>query len=209
MAKIISLAANLPAGSQTQVFADVPPTNVFYSFIQSAYQAGVIVGYPCGGANEPCDGQNRPYFRPGATVTRGQTSKMVVTAFGFNEPVPTTAWSFQDVAPGSTFHVFIERMFARGIINGYPCGTGGEVCVPPQNRPYFRPNASVTRGQTAKIVYESMQQAASPTVTNTVEPTTEPTTEPTATVTVEVTATATLEPTASPTLQTGASTLNR
>jgi hypothetical protein len=205
MAKIISLAANLPNGGQTQAFTDVPPTNTFFPFVQSAFAAGVIQGYPCGQNQfEPCDAQNRPYFRPGNVVTRGQTSKMVVTAFGFNEPVSNTVQSFQDVAPGSTFHIYIERMFARGIINGYPCGSPGETCVPPQNRPYFRPNAFVTRGQTAKIVYESMQQAAA-TATSTSEPTTTPepeataTAEGTATATAEVTATATLEPTIEPT----------
>jgi hypothetical protein len=38
---------------------------------------GIISGYPCGGPGEPCDEQNRPYFRPGDTATRGQISKMV------------------------------------------------------------------------------------------------------------------------------------
>jgi hypothetical protein len=202
MAKIVALAANLPNGGTAQAFTDVPPTNTFFPFVQSAYAAGVISGYNCGGPNEPCDSQNRPYFRPGAGVTRGQTSKMVVTAFGFNEPVPGTQWSFQDVAPGSAFHVFVERMFTRGIINGYPCGGTLEPCVPPANRPYFRPNNPVTRGQTAKIVYESQLQA-SPTATNTMEPTATPTVEVTATATLEPTIEPTLEPTSTPTLAVG------
>jgi hypothetical protein len=132
---------------------------------------------------------------------------MVATAFGFNEPVPGTQWSFQDVAPGHTFHLFVERMFTRGIITGYACGGAGEPCVPPQNRPYFRPNNPVTRGQTAKIVHESALQAEA-TATSTSEPTVEPsataTVEDTATATVEVTATATMEPTSTPTLVIGA-----
>jgi hypothetical protein len=37
-------------------------------------------GYPCGGPNEPCDGQNRPYFRPGNNATRAQLSKMLALA---------------------------------------------------------------------------------------------------------------------------------
>jgi hypothetical protein len=207
MAKIISLAANLPSGGTTQAFTDVPPTNSFFPFVQSAYAAGVITGYPCGGPNEPCDTQNRPYFRPGNPVTRGQTSKMVTVAFGFNEPVGGTTWTFQDVAPGSAFHVFVERMFARGIITGYPCGSPTEPCVPPQNRPYFRPNASVTRGQTAKIVYQSQLQAEA-TATSTQEPTASPTVEVTATTTAEITATSTIEPTSTPTLA-APSSLNR
>jgi hypothetical protein len=206
MAKIVSLAANLPSGGTNQAFTDVPPTNTFFPFVQSAYAAGVISGYACGGPNEPCDSQNRPYFRPGAGVTRGQTSKMVTTAFGFTEPVPGTQWSFQDVPPTNAFYVFVERMFTRGIISGYPCGGAGEPCVPPDNRPYFRPNAPVTRGQTAKIVYESGLQASA-TATNTSEPTA--TVEVTATSTIETTATATIEPTSTPTLAAGTSSLDR
>jgi hypothetical protein len=36
-------------------------------------------------------------------------------------------------------------------MGGYPCGSPGETCDE-QNRPYFRWNAQVTRGQTSKIV---------------------------------------------------------
>jgi hypothetical protein len=38
------------------------------------------------------------------------------------------------------------------IISGYPCGEASEPCLPPLNRPYFRSDADVTRGQTSKIV---------------------------------------------------------
>ncbi len=43
-------------------------------------------------------------------------------------------------------------MASPGFIGGYPCGGPGEPCVPPLNRPYFRPAGNVTRGQAAKIV---------------------------------------------------------
>jgi hypothetical protein len=60
--------------------------------------------------------------------------------------------TFEDVPPGSTFYTETEQLFALGAINGYPCGNAGEPCVPPTNRPYFRPGNNVTRGQTTKIV---------------------------------------------------------
>ncbi|MDQ3930971.1 MAG: DUF6531 domain-containing protein, partial [Chloroflexota bacterium] len=41
-------------------------------------------------------------------------------------------------------------MASRGILGGYPCGGTGEPCGS-GNSPYFRPNASATRGQIAKI----------------------------------------------------------
>ena len=85
-------------------------------------------------------------------MTRGQLSKIVANAAGFNEP--ETVQMFQDVppsGPGSTFFVFINRLASRGYISGYTCGRPGEQCVPPANLPYFRPNANATRGQISKI----------------------------------------------------------
>ncbi|HST03155.1 MAG TPA: S-layer homology domain-containing protein [Chloroflexia bacterium] len=63
-----------PAG---QCFTDVPPANGFYTNVNNLYMDGIIGGYPCGGAGEPCDPDNRPYYRPGNTVTRQQMSKFV------------------------------------------------------------------------------------------------------------------------------------
>jgi subtilisin-like proprotein convertase family protein len=130
-------------------FNDVPVTNTFYASIRCLACQGIIGGYPCGGPGEPCPGN---YYRPNNNVTRGQVSKIVSGAAGFADPIPSTQQTFQDVAPGSTFHLYIERLSMRGIIGGYPCGGPGEPCIAPGNRPYFRPNNNVTRGQLSKIV---------------------------------------------------------
>ena len=53
-------------------------------------------------------------------MTRGQLSKIVANAAGFEEP--HTNQTFQDVPTGSTFYLYVERMASRGIIGGYPCG---------------------------------------------------------------------------------------
>ena len=71
-------------------------------------------------------------------------------AAGFVEPAG--AQQFEDVVPGSTFYDFVWRLASRGYVNGYPCGGPGEPCISPDNLPYFRPNADVTRGQFSKIV---------------------------------------------------------
>ena len=66
-------------------FADVPydPSNTsLYAYVETAASRGIISGYPCGGPGEPCDGQNRPYYRPGNSVTRAQLSKMLSSALG-------------------------------------------------------------------------------------------------------------------------------
>ena len=62
----------------------------------------------------------------------------------------TGAQQYEDVAVGSTFYDYIWRLTNRGLVNGYPCGGPGEPCGP-NNLPYFRPNANVTRGQLSKI----------------------------------------------------------
>jgi hypothetical protein len=133
----------------TLSFEDVPPNSTFYPYIRCLACLGIINGYQCGEPGEPCNPNNDPYFRPGNDVTRGQLSKIVSNAAGFSEP--HTEQSFEDVAIGSTFYDFIERLASRSIINGYPCGGAGEPCGP-GSLPYFRPSANVTRGQTSKIV---------------------------------------------------------
>jgi hypothetical protein len=132
----------------TMSFADVPPGSTFYDFVQCLACQGIVGGYPCGGPGEPCPGT---YYRPGINVTRGQVSKIVSEAAAFTDPVPPTQQTFEDVAPGSTFALWIERLSGRGIIGGYPCGGAGEPCIAPGNRPYFRANNNVTRGQLSKI----------------------------------------------------------
>jgi hypothetical protein len=139
VSKIVVLGANLPINiSGGPHFSDVAVGSTFYNYVETLYNAGIINGYSDG------------TFRPNNNVTRGQLSKMAALAFGFNEPV--SGQTFQDVAVGSTFYDYVQRLAARGIISGYACGGAGEPCVAPGNRPYFRPNNNVTRGQIAKII---------------------------------------------------------
>jgi hypothetical protein len=58
-------------------FADVLASNTFFQYIETTAHKGIAGGYPCGGPGEPCDSENRPYFRPGNDGTRGQLSKML------------------------------------------------------------------------------------------------------------------------------------
>lgn len=152
LAKITANAAGFNEPAVAQTFEDVLPGSTFYEFIERLASRSIIAGYTCGGDGEPCVSPlNRPYFRPGADVTRGQTSKIVAIAVGLPAP-PSGRQSFEDVAEGSVFWSWIEAMAGNNIIQGYPCGGDGEPCVLPLNRPYFRPGASVTRGQAGKIV---------------------------------------------------------
>ncbi|HMA36528.1 MAG TPA: S-layer homology domain-containing protein, partial [Chloroflexia bacterium] len=155
--KIIVLGFSIPistpaAGAYT--FADVPPSFPFWSVIETATGHSLVSGYGCGGPGEPCDRQNRPYFRPYANVTRGQLAKMVTGAAGW--PLITPAGpSFADVLPGSAFYLFVETAAGHGVISGYACGGRGEPCDG-AHRPYFRQYNNATRGQVAKIVYGAL-----------------------------------------------------
>jgi len=124
----------------------------------------IIGGYACGGAGEPCvPPANLPYFRSYAQVTRGQSCKIVAIAASLPAP-PSGQQTFQDVPPGSTFWQWIESLARAGTIGGDVCGGAGEPCVPPQNRPYFRPGNNVTRGQASKIVSNTFFPDCNPSV---------------------------------------------
>jgi hypothetical protein len=149
LSKIISNAAGINDAVGEQMFQDVPPSNGFYTWVQRLAGRGFIGGYNCGGAGEPCVGSGLPYFRPNANATRGQISKIVSNAAGFNDPAGSQM--FQDVPPSNGFYDWIQRLASRGYIGGYNCGGAGEPCVG-GNLPYFRPNHNATRGQVSKIV---------------------------------------------------------
>jgi hypothetical protein len=156
LSKIVANSADFHEPVTTVTFEDVPANSTFYEFIERMAGRGIISGYPCGGTGEPCT-TGKPYFRPNANATRGQISKIVSEAKALHDTVTTV--TFQDVPANSTFYTWIERLAGRGYMGGYPCGSPGEDCVPPSNKPYFRPNANATRGQTSKIVANTFYPA--------------------------------------------------
>jgi hypothetical protein len=149
IAKIVSNSAGYDEDPNPQIYEDVDPSDPFYAWINRLSRRGHMSGYPCGGEGEPCDEENRPYFRPVASATRGQVTKIVSNAAGFSD-IPV-GQIFSDAPPDHTFYVWIQRLASRDIMGGYPCGGEGEACDG-QQRPYFRPFNNVTRGQTSKIV---------------------------------------------------------
>ncbi len=152
IAKIVSNSAGFNEDAGEQIYEDVPPASPFYTWINRLSRRGHMGGYPCGTVpNEPCEPPNdRPYFRPNFNATRGQLSKIVSNAAGYAD-IPA-GQIFEDVPPDNAFYMWIQRLASRGIMGGYPCGGEGEPCIEPDNRPYFRWAATVTRGQSTKIV---------------------------------------------------------
>jgi hypothetical protein len=126
LAKIIVSAFGLTlTNSATAHFADVPSSNPFFAYVETAYAHNLISGYGDG------------LFRPYSDVTRGAVAKMVVGAAGYALVSPTTA-SFSDVAVGSTYYSYVETAYAHHLISGYADGT-------------FRAQSSATRAQIAQV----------------------------------------------------------
>jgi hypothetical protein len=152
--KIASNAAeyNDEIPSDRQTFEDVSPGHPFWLWIERLVLHDVISGYTCGAEGEPCvPPDNRPYFRPYADITRGQITKVLCNITGCGMP-PDTQQTYEDVLPTDTFWQYIEGLSTLNVMGGYPCGGEGEPCMPPDNRPYFRPHSNATRGQVAKMV---------------------------------------------------------
>jgi hypothetical protein len=129
LTKIVVLAEGWVLDCTSQHFTDVPPSDPFYCYVETAVSHGVISGYSDG------------TFKPGNNVTRGQLSKIVVLAEGWADDCTTQ--HFSDVPPSHTFYCYIETAFTHGIISGYADGT-------------FRPGNNATRGQISKIVYQAI-----------------------------------------------------
>ena len=161
LSKIVSNSAGFSDPQTTQMFQDVPPGSTFFNYIGQLASRGYIQGYACGGTGEPCiHPADLPYFRTNNNATRGQITKIVSNAAGFVDP--PAGQIFEDVPPGSTFYTYTQRLASRGVMQGYPCGSPGEPCVHPTDRPYFRPNNNATRGQTSKIVANTFFQDCNP-----------------------------------------------
>jgi carboxypeptidase T len=81
LAKIVANAAGINTTPSGVFYTDVQEDHTFYLWIMRLTDLEVMSGYDCGGEGEPCDDQNRPYFRPFNNVTRGQASKIVANTF--------------------------------------------------------------------------------------------------------------------------------
>ncbi len=151
VAQSLMLAEGYAPYSGPDLFTDIA-SHWGRQWINMAAREGTINGYPDG------------TFRPNNTVTRGQFSQMVVLARRPNWPIttpPATHFdnpgcpngyrSFADICYGSTFYTYIEIAKDHGLISGYACGGPGEPCLP-SHAPYFRQNASLSRGHIMKMI---------------------------------------------------------
>jgi N-acetylneuraminic acid mutarotase len=135
----------------TPEFSDVAVGSTFYDFVRCLACKGIVSGYSDG------------TFKPGNEITRGQITKIVSNAAGYEDEIPSDRQTFEDVPPNHPFWLWIERLVLHRVMGGYPCGADVEPCNPPGNLPYFRPYASATRGQLAKIVSNAAGIGGTPT----------------------------------------------
>lgn len=106
-------------------FTDVATTDPYYPYIETARLHQVLSGY------------SDSTFRPNNEVSRGQMSKMIVIALGWDTTAPTQ--HFSDVPPSYVFYPYVETLVAHNAVTGYSDGT-------------FRPGNNLSRGQLAKVL---------------------------------------------------------
>jgi hypothetical protein len=128
---------------QAQTFADVLPNTAFHDFVEALAGRGVVSGHDCGGPGEPCDAQQRPYFRPLVGYTRGQAAKAVYKTL-VEQGIPLippagAAVVFTDLPSTDPFYPAVQFLARRGFVSGYADGT-------------FRPFDHIIRGHLAKLV---------------------------------------------------------
>lgn len=107
----------------------------FIYYIYDLKTKGVVSGYSDG------------TFRPGNPVTRGEMAKFIVNAF--NLGTNGNVQQFSDVPSTNPFFSYINVLKTEGIISGYSDGT-------------YRPNALITRGETAKFITNAIQKRMTP-----------------------------------------------
>jgi len=115
-------------------FSDVPASNVFYSYIEGAVQAGVVSGYGDG------------TYRPAQYINRGEVAKLVRRAANLVVYTPTRP-TFADVPSDYFAYVDVETLYQARIISGLTCASN--LC--------FRPNAAISRGELSKLVHRALE----------------------------------------------------
>jgi hypothetical protein len=116
----------VPTDGDVVTFADTPPSNPFFDFVETVASNQISNG--CGGGN----------YCPSAGVTRAQMAVFLLKSkYGSSyTPPPASGTMFHDVHANGFAAAWIEKLATDGVTSG--CG-GGNYC----------PNAVVTRAQMA------------------------------------------------------------
>lgn len=121
--------------SVTLPFADLASIPDYaLTAVKALYTEGII--------NGTTGSDGKLYFNPGANLTRAQAATMIGRTQ--EKGYATVELTFSDAASIPSYATYyVQTMAAQGIISGYADGT-------------FKPQANITRGQMAKILYNLM-----------------------------------------------------
>jgi len=115
-------------------FADVGPTNPFYTFVQWMASSGISTG-----TAQP---SGKPLYKPADAVSR-QAMALFMYRLSGETFVPPVTPTFADVATTSQFYTAVEWMFQRSISTG---------TAQPSGKPLFKPSDPVSRQAMALFV---------------------------------------------------------
>lgn len=118
--------------SQSSGFTDVASGAWYNNAVSTLTRAGILDGYEDGS------------FRPNASITRAEFTKIAVSFF--KHAGGASSNPFNDVPDSAWYAEFIKAAAELGLIDGYEDGT-------------FRPNAPITRAEACTIVNRTLGRA--------------------------------------------------
>lgn len=118
--------------SQSSGFTDVASGAWYNNAVSTLTRAGILDGYEDGS------------FRPNASITRAEFTKIAVSFF--KHVGGASSNPFNDVPDSAWYAEFVKAAAELGLIDGYEDGT-------------FRPNAPITRAEACTIVNRTLGRA--------------------------------------------------
>lgn len=118
--------------SQSSGFTDVAFGAWYNNAVSTLTRAGILDGYEDGS------------FRPNASITRAEFTKIAVSFFKHADGASSNP--FNDVPDSAWYAEFVKAAAELGLIDGYEDGT-------------FRPNAPITRAEACTIVNRTLGRA--------------------------------------------------
>jgi hypothetical protein len=129
---LIAFCSSAIAEASSRTFSDVPPDHWSYEYVQDMINKGIIDGYSDG------------TFRPSDSLTREQFAKLLTVALD-SELKAATEPTFMDVEADAWSYAYIETV--KDYLEGYSL---------PFGKPFFDPNAIVTRQDVAVALVKGM-----------------------------------------------------
>lgn len=135
--KIITSCLEVPSSDETSSFTDIKADEWYTEYINGAVAIGIIDGY------------EDNTFRPDNTITREEAVTIIGRAIEKTEKDIQSQRlniNFNDEEDISEFAVgYVDKLYTMGIVNG-------------DEDNYFRPGSSLTRAETAQMVWNMLTQ---------------------------------------------------